>query len=372
MCPPLLSTVFRRRLALLPRLRRMLGFTMLEIMIILIVMAVIASLSIPSLGGFLESAKVDRTVAELRVAMSQSQRSAIRSNRLCSTSIVVQTSDTSENFQSAMGTSCPEMTIPTLPEGISVKSNMATTPMVDVLASNHGWFASVGDFLVARRHSKDPVENNVQVSVDGASASATADEGGTAAAAVSVGDDGSNSTDAGGDDTTDASDDNQQPDEMGDTTFDNPSVLPPIDDPEVLPPVDENNGSAPSPRSLNLGNDNASIAQSVQTARQAFSSSNCQSWNGCSAEKRANMGMIDLSFNRQGGINYELEANGNVVNDPSGKIVAMISNRPNSKMKCVVISRRIGLTRIGYYKGGLTPEEITNDGQCTTLEWDKQ
>ncbi|NJN23235.1 MAG: hypothetical protein HC810_00950 [Acaryochloridaceae cyanobacterium RL_2_7] len=52
--------------------------------------------------------------------------------------------------------------------------------------------------------------------------------------------------------------------------------------------------------------------------------------------------------------------------------MATITNEKRPKVRCLVISRRIGLTRIGYYQGGLSPQEITNEGQCKTLEWDQQ
>ncbi|NJN24318.1 MAG: hypothetical protein HC810_07960 [Acaryochloridaceae cyanobacterium RL_2_7] len=135
----------------------MLGFTMLEVMILLIVMAILISLAMPSLNGYLKSAQVDRTVAELRVTMSQSQRAAIRNVNSCSTSVLVQTSSSSADFQPALGSSCQDMVLPAFPKGVTVLSNLKTTPMVDIMMSQRGWFAQAAeDDDVAALHFNSP------------------------------------------------------------------------------------------------------------------------------------------------------------------------------------------------------------------------
>jgi type II secretory pathway pseudopilin PulG len=58
--------------------------------------------------------------------------------------------------------------------------------------------------------------------------------------------------------------------------------------------------------------------------------------------------------------------------DPSGKIVAYIPDRSNVQKKCIAISNTLGLTRVGNYTGGVTPEEITRGGVCTALDWTTQ
>jgi type II secretory pathway pseudopilin PulG len=60
------------------------------------------------------------------------------------------------------------------------------------------------------------------------------------------------------------------------------------------------------------------------------------------------------------------------VRDPSGKIVAYIPTRQNVQKKCIAISNTLGLTRVGNYTGGVTPEEITQGGVCTALDWTTQ
>jgi type II secretory pathway pseudopilin PulG len=58
--------------------------------------------------------------------------------------------------------------------------------------------------------------------------------------------------------------------------------------------------------------------------------------------------------------------------DPSGKIVAYIPDHQNVQKKCIAISNTLGLTRVGNYTGGVTPEEITQRGVCTALDWTTQ
>jgi Tfp pilus assembly protein FimT len=58
--------------------------------------------------------------------------------------------------------------------------------------------------------------------------------------------------------------------------------------------------------------------------------------------------------------------------DPTGKLVAYISNNQTVQKKCVAISNTIGLTRIGTYTGNTDPSAITDSGICTALDWKQQ
>jgi type II secretory pathway pseudopilin PulG len=62
---------------------------------------------------------------------------------------------------------------------------------------------------------------------------------------------------------------------------------------------------------------------------------------------------------------------GSPTQDSSGKIVAFIPEK-TVKKKCIAISSTLGLTRVGDYSGGVTPEQITQEGVCTALDWTKQ
>lgn len=57
--------------------------------------------------------------------------------------------------------------------------------------------------------------------------------------------------------------------------------------------------------------------------------------------------------------------------DPTGKIVTFVEN-PKVEKKCVAVSSTLGLTRMGIYKGSITPAAITDTGICTAMDWTKQ
>ncbi len=58
--------------------------------------------------------------------------------------------------------------------------------------------------------------------------------------------------------------------------------------------------------------------------------------------------------------------------DPSGKIVLFLPTSQKATKKCIAISQSLGLTRIGNYEGPLTPSDITTQGTCTAVNWTKQ
>jgi type II secretion system protein H len=63
------------------------GFTLIEMLIVIMVMGVVAAIAAPSLAGLLDSIKVSQTVTELRISLQETQRQAIRANKTCETQI---------------------------------------------------------------------------------------------------------------------------------------------------------------------------------------------------------------------------------------------------------------------------------------------
>ena len=272
-------------------------------MIILIVIVVLATLAVPSLKALLDGRKVDHAIAEMRVALSQSQRSAIRNADTCGTSILVQTVNTSPDFQADLNSNCPQVSVPELPDGITITSNLIATPMDMVLSSKRHWLAS----------------NQILIAED-------------------IGDD-------------DDDDDDQRSAPVNNNTDSN-----------------ENKVNNSSSKII----EDTSKKTITQESRAKWKMSNCKDWKGCTSSQRAQKGVVDLYFNHQGAIRYDIQTGGQSTMDPSGKFVAALSDQPNQTMKCIAISQRIGLTRIGSYEGGLTPEKITHEGQCVTKAWNKQ
>ncbi|NJM78238.1 MAG: prepilin-type N-terminal cleavage/methylation domain-containing protein [Acaryochloridaceae cyanobacterium RU_4_10] len=59
------------------------GFTLIEVMVIIMVVGVLAATAAPSFGSLLDSIKVNQTVTDLRTAFQDTQRQAIRKNQTC-------------------------------------------------------------------------------------------------------------------------------------------------------------------------------------------------------------------------------------------------------------------------------------------------
>ena len=81
----------------------------------------------------------------------------------------------------------------------------------------------------------------------------------------------------------------------------------------------------------------------------------------------------EASFSPDGHLNFYIQKGSNTIaSDSSGKIVIYNLGKETNSKKCIAISRRLGLTRLGNYKGKLDSVSITEDGICTSIAWDKQ
>ena len=226
------------------------------------------------------------------------QRAAIETGAPCEASILVQLTTASVPFKSDVGSSCRGITDQNLPKGISIFSNLVSTPIEQVLASNRVLIASNNN-LLAHHQNLDPNDFGV----------------------------------------TQGNSSSHDPAAQKDTN-----------------PHDVNN-------------------QTESFKKKSWANwtiSNCKRWNGCNSSDRHRIGVIDLAFGTQGSIDYDLQHRDPTSTSSTGTIIARRSIRPNGKKKCIAISRRIGLTRIGHYHGGLTPDEITENGQCTAVDWSQQ
>lgn len=59
------------------------GFTLLEMMIIMLIVGIISAISVPSFLGLLNRSRVNDAVSRLHGALQQAQREAIRKSRSC-------------------------------------------------------------------------------------------------------------------------------------------------------------------------------------------------------------------------------------------------------------------------------------------------
>jgi prepilin-type N-terminal cleavage/methylation domain-containing protein len=62
---------------------KQLGFTLIEMLVIIAVMGGLAAIAAPSLASMMDRIKVDQTIAEVRTALQDTQRQAIRKSTIC-------------------------------------------------------------------------------------------------------------------------------------------------------------------------------------------------------------------------------------------------------------------------------------------------
>jgi prepilin-type N-terminal cleavage/methylation domain-containing protein len=63
------------------------GFTLVEVMVIVMVVGILAATAVPSFGSLLDSIKVNQTVTDLRTTLQDTQRQAIRKNQTCTVQV---------------------------------------------------------------------------------------------------------------------------------------------------------------------------------------------------------------------------------------------------------------------------------------------
>jgi Tfp pilus assembly protein FimT len=85
------------------RRRHQFGFTLIEVLVIVLVVGILAVLSAPSFIALMDSIRVDQTIVEVRTALQSTQRQAIRGTQVCS--VTLQLAPTPTNITSAASNS---------------------------------------------------------------------------------------------------------------------------------------------------------------------------------------------------------------------------------------------------------------------------
>jgi type II secretory pathway pseudopilin PulG len=63
------------------------GFTLIEMLVIIMVVGILSAIAAPSFGSLFDSIKVNQTVTELRASLQDTQRQSIRANKICETQV---------------------------------------------------------------------------------------------------------------------------------------------------------------------------------------------------------------------------------------------------------------------------------------------
>jgi Tfp pilus assembly protein FimT len=99
------------------------GFTLMETLIIVVVVGIVATLAIPSLAGMMESVRLTQSVTELRIALQDSQRYAIRTSKACDISLVIPGDGQQGTEISGPCLSSSQK----LPDGVKISTNLVST-----------------------------------------------------------------------------------------------------------------------------------------------------------------------------------------------------------------------------------------------------
>jgi prepilin-type N-terminal cleavage/methylation domain-containing protein len=170
----------RKRLRLSQR-----GFTLIETLIIVAVLGVLTAIAAPSFLSFMDSVKINQTIAEVRGILQEGQRQAIRSNQPCMVAVSFSNKKKkdmkdkngntyghdkngkggSPSYSPAVALStaakCPSSSDPELPDEIDLATNIATEDQQKDVSIVYGIYGSAEFGVVGQTNSsgatpKDP------------------------------------------------------------------------------------------------------------------------------------------------------------------------------------------------------------------------
>ncbi len=287
------------------------GFTLLEKMILVAVVGVMGAIAAPNFTALYNRMQVDQAVAEIRGALEETQRQAVRDNKLCNLILDVAEGEVTGD--------CLVTGERTIPQMVAIATNLLPAAT-----------ASEEDVALAPASSHDP----------GAPTTPT-----TPTAPV----------------VTDTSLGWDIPANTEDTKI------------ALVPETTENLEVQKAAVVIHIisttgGSSTNSWTQWLCSTFGWF----CPDESGEGLEETL---PIPVQYGVLGNPQFEIATHLTAPDtpvDPSGKIVLFLPDHPNIEKKCVAISNTLGLTRVGTYTGDISPPDITDSGSCKASNWQAQ
>ena len=307
------------------------GFTLIEVLVIVMLIGVMAAFSMPSLSGYLDSMKVKAAIADIRLTLQESQNQAIRRGEDCSANLFLPSTSSGSKSKGTVDASCNSAQR-SIPKEVSISTNIklsssSSSSSSGLKSQNHPWpFASLDPLFFLAHHTEQVTQANAS-----SESSSSSSQGSIGEAYRSS--DSSNEFQSGG--AYGSSDSSNEFQSSDDDDEENPIPYNPPPSPRSLP------ATSPTP------------SHSSGDSEKSF---------------------IRVQFSALGSANFEVKTSQSSPPDTTGKIIAFNGKRKTSVKRCIAISRTLGLTRVGTYQGddSLTPEKITDQGTCAALDWTKQ
>lgn len=107
------------------------GFTLIEVLVIVMVVGIVSAIAAPSFGALLDSIKVNQAVTELRSSLQETQRQAIRANKVCETQIAYIKRDGTVSKKRKKPATVAEACVASddgeIPDGVDITTNIQST-----------------------------------------------------------------------------------------------------------------------------------------------------------------------------------------------------------------------------------------------------